>query len=196
MTIEELNLISSVRSKFSFLENEFGFHLVREDPATIRYESDDVFVSVSYEPVSFEELELSVTIALLDQSRRDRTGYSIDHLIRLACKDDGKRYHWPTARTQKELERAAETLAEQLRAYGGCALRGDVNVFNSMYAKWEMDGEQRRVQVTRPKAEAAFRGKDFLTAVELYDSMEGHRTAAEEQKLTYARKRCARGNTS
>ena len=79
MTIEKLNLSSSVRSNFSFLENEFGFHIVREDPTVVRYESDVVFVSVFYEVLSIEKVALVVAIALLDQSRRDRAGYSIDH---------------------------------------------------------------------------------------------------------------------
>ncbi len=194
MTIGQFDFPSCVRSHFSFLENEFEYHFVRDDPDVVRYESNFVFVSVFYDRLSLEQVALGIAIALLDPARRDRTGYSMDRLVRLAGANDSKPYYWPTARTETELDTAVEKLANELRFYGGHALRGDVRVFDTMFTTSEMDREKDHADFVRPRADAAFREKAYSKAVVLYESMKGHRTPAEEQKLAYARKHCASEN--
>lgn len=192
MTIESFDFESSTRAHFSFLEKKFGFHVVGHDATAVRYESDIVFVDVSCELLAVDVAEISVAIGLMDQSRRDRTGYGINHLIRLAGQNVGKWHHWPTARTKSECDAGLEKLANELWMYGSRALQGDVSIFDAMFAASEMASEKDRANFLRPSAEAAFREKAYSKAVELYESMNGFRTPAEEQKLAYARKHCVK----
>ncbi len=185
MNVQKRDLSSAVRRNFSFLEQEFGFQWVREEASVVRYESESVALSVFYEPRSFE---VGIAIALLDQSRRHHTGYSLNYLIRLADQIAGQQYRGPKAKTQNELEDATRSLAGQLRKYGNDALRGKVAVFDALDAISDSDAEQRRVRAVRSKAESAFSAKQYAEAVKLYDSIDGHRTAAEEKKLALARR--------
>jgi hypothetical protein len=190
MAIKLFDFPTSARATFSFLEIEFEFRVTEHDAAAVRYESDQVFVEVSCELLAIDVAEIAVTIGLLDQSRRDRTGYSINHLKRLAVQNDNKRYHWPKARTQNECDAGLEKLATELRAHGSRALRGDVNVFNAMFTAAEIARGSIGVDFVRQKAEAAFREKAYSKAVMLYESIEGHRTSVDEGKLAYARNHC------
>lgn len=191
MAIRLFDFPTSARAAFSFLENEFGFRVTEHDASAVRYQSDRVFVEVSCELLAIDVAEIAVTIGLLNHSRRDRTGYSINRLKRLAVQNDSKRYHWPKARTQNECDAGLEKLATELRNYGSQALRGDVNVFNAMFAAAEIARGSIGVDFVRQEAEAAFREKVYSKAVVLYESIEGHRTPAEEAKLAYARNHCA-----
>ena len=193
MNIETLDFVPAVRLHFSFLEDEFGFRVAGEGMASVRYESDAVFVEVD---LGMPYFEIGLAIGLRDCSRPDRTGYGIHRLIRLCEGKSRFQYTGLQALMKTDVDVAVCEIAKLLRSYGERALRGCVDVFDAMLEISISDMEQDRVDHIRLDAEAAFQKKEYRQAAEFYSSMEPHLTATEVKKMAYARKHLAQQQES
>ena len=88
--------------------------------------------------------------------------------------------------TPEGVRKGVRKTAQLLKKYGDKALLGDSIVFQWLSEDVEKYWAEREAKQIRPKAEKAFRDKDFKNAAKLYKSIEHSLTLAEEKKLKYA----------
>ena len=162
-----------------------GFALERSRPDLVRLVSRTSFVEVFYDARSGEvgiEIGPPEIQPLEDRDpaefaigRRVRPGVvSLDDVIRYACEGH---LDW----------------MEALVRCAGPFLRGDRAAFARVEAASERAGrammERMRLEDLRAAAARAWEAKDYAAAARALDSLGEQRTAAEEAKLQYARKR-------
>ena len=181
-----LRFSEAVREYFSFLETQWEFTCVREEDTFVRYERGDLYVNVYHGRVSFE-IGVEVGRESLEH------GFPLAALVSLSDKGLARKY-WPGgARTVTAVRKVVQAASEGLSRYGVAALAGDQATFSSLeQLRAEriaaMVRDSIAVQV-RPKAEAAFRRRDYKEAATLYFSIEDSLSPVERKKLEIAKKR-------
>ncbi|HMV12472.1 MAG TPA: hypothetical protein PJ996_05910, partial [Nitrosomonas sp.] len=80
------------------------------------------------------------------------------------------------------------------KRYGRASLDGDPKYFQMLERQRELWSKEYSLEVLarqlRPKANQAFRQKDYVKAVELYSQFRGCLSLAEIKKLSIAKERC------
>lgn len=179
----------AVRSEFGFLPRH-RFRCVHTEPTFVRYESDKIFVNIYHGRSSYE---LGIEVGPLYSSVELDMGYSLSALIRLVAPEEGAAYRSFVATTPKEVQIGVKLLGEKFQAYGWDLLWGDPDIFTKLKTQRAQLSETFAMEVlarqVRPKAEAAFRSKDYREAIRLYDSIRNQLTPVELKKLDYAQKR-------
>jgi hypothetical protein len=183
-----LGFAREAEEAFRFL-SDYGFRLHDRDVTILRYASERVFVNVYHGRSSYE---IGLEIALVSPTDDEAAGYSLSELVRLKSPEEAERFRSFTATTPNEVKVGVQELAKQLVAYGGQALKGDPQVFETLAQQrraWSStfaaDVAYRQVS---PRAAEAFRQHDYRKAAELHESIEGKLTKAELKKLEYAKK--------
>jgi hypothetical protein len=184
-----LRFVEEVEVAFGFLTTEYGFRHVKVEPTFVRYESDSVFVNIYHGRSSHE---LGAEVGLLDTVQEYDQGYPLSALIRLVDKDEWDRYRTFTATTPELVKTGVKKVSETFQKYAVDALRGDPTIFSKLKIQREQMTESYAREVlaghVKPKAEDAFRNKNYKEAAELYESIRTELSPAELKKLEYAKK--------
>lgn len=177
-----------VCSEFDFLIKN-RFRCVRIEPTFVRYESDKIFINVYHGRTSYE---LGLEVGPLMTAVEPDLGYSFSALLSLAAPPEAATYRNFIAKTPTALKTGVLLLREKFQACGWEILRADPDIFVKLKAQRAQSSEafamEVRARQVRPKAEAAFRRKNYEEALRLYDSIRSNLSAVELKKLEYARK--------
>lgn len=187
---QNYNFEELVEVHFQSMMTERGFRAVSMERTLVRYESDRVYLNVYHGRRSYE---LAIEVDLLDSARNMEPGFSLGELMDLYAPDEDKDFRYFVARTPHGLEKGIRQLAERVERYANPVLTGDSVIFTRLHEqreRWKRDfAEDVRATQVRPKAEAAFRQKDYGEAARLYESIRGILTRAERKKLVFAQER-------
>jgi hypothetical protein len=122
------------------------------------------------------------------------TQYSISEIVRVAEPEEFNNFRYPMTTTEAGVVAGLERLSRLLERYGSKALEGDQEHYLALDEQRQQWAEEFALDVLveqlRPKANEAFRQKDYLSAVELYSRIEERLSPAELKKLGIARERC------
>jgi hypothetical protein len=185
----KLRFAEEVQVAFDFLTTDHNFRCVSVEPTFVRYESDRVFINIYHGRSSYE---LGTEIGLLNAAEGTGQSYPLSALIDLVDSEEGNRYRNFIATTPDLVKVGVKKLSETFKKYAEDILRGNPAVF----AKLKKQSDQWRKSFARevlashvrPKAEEAFRSKNYKEATQLYESILSELTPAELKKLEYARK--------
>ncbi len=184
---QQLNFIEIVRSEFSFLP-DYGLRCIKAEPTIVRYESSTVFLNIYHGRISFE------IDAEFGQIRwfRNSQSYSVFELIHLINPEDAEKYRNYSASTPEDVIAGVKRLGAILRKNADTFLKGNKSIFTKL-AKQEKELSNKFAteilsRQVRPKAEEAFRRRNYAKATKLYESIESELSAAERKKLAYCRK--------
>lgn len=181
MDRSQLRFSKTVLSEFIFLTKEYNFSCKLCEDTFVRYESDKVFVDIFHGRVSYE---VGLQLGLLKYGRD--TGYGLGSIISFTDPEKGNKFRYCMTSTPEGVRKGVRKTAQLLKKYGDKALLGDSIVFQWLSEDVEKYWAEREAKQIRPKAEKAFRDKDFKNAAKLYKSIEHSLTLAEEKKLKYA----------
>lgn len=183
---ERLNFECQAKKVFAFL-NEIGFLQEESLPTLVRYQKDDIEISVYHGRLSYE---IGADISYLG------TQYKLSGIVRATDPEAAKRCGNLMASTVEGVVTALDELGLLMKRYGVDALRGDPQFFSMLEEKrkdwmkeYWLDGLARQV---RPQAEEAFRMGDYAKAAELYARIRSRLSPAETKKLQRAEERGVR----
>jgi len=172
---------------FAFLEKSLGFkrHLVAED--LLRYETEDVFLVVSYDARRSFELSLNLGQKNLSVERSFNFG---EVLRSVKAPEDVPSSYQVTS--EEALMPFLDKLAESLRRYGASLLQNDAAAFARLSRLRERECDQyaleRDLREARAEADSAWRRKDYLAVVKALKPLRAALTAVEVGKLEFAEK--------
>ena|SRR6185503_6381125 len=184
-----LGFEQAAQNAFAFLAPEYGMRVVESQPLFVRYENDALFVNISHGRSSYE---LVFEVGRKDQPEDRQVPFGPAEFASLTDPIGAKGLRAFMATTSEEVLHGLSYLAIQFRATTAEALENP-ELFERLKKQRReahdefADGLHERQ--TRPKAEEAFRQRDYQKAAELYGSMESRLTPAERQKLKIARDR-------
>lgn len=178
-----LNFADAVTRTFVFLK-DLGFLQVEASPTFVRYCRNDVEVIVYWGRQSYE---LGFEIGYAGKK------YSIYRLIEATDPEAARRYRTFAATTQQGLTKGLSQLEELARRYGQRAFVGDPATFITLDKLGKAWAEGYALEVLegqlRPKAEEAFRRRDYRKAAELFERFRPRLSPADLVKLNIAKKR-------
>ncbi|MGH8612187.1 MAG: hypothetical protein ACREYF_09145 [Gammaproteobacteria bacterium] len=162
---------------------------MRTEPTFVRYESDKIFVNIYHGRSSYE---LGIEVGPLGSGVEIDMGYSLSALIHLVAPEEAAAYRNFVATTPKKVQIGVKLLSEKFQGYGWDLLWGDPDIFIKLKTQRAQLSERFAMEVlarqVRPKADAAFRSKDYGEAIRLYGSIRNQLTPVELKKLDYAQK--------
>ena len=183
-----------VKRNFYFLEQQYEFRLTQINKMgyskTIRYESRYVYVNLSYGPPEYEPTMSFGRIGIDDALG----AYSFEQgdLIQLKNCENWK---WNPAYPNHLIGLISE-YSRLLKECGATFLTGDQTLFEEMKAKRDSSvkawHEQEKAINIRNDAESAWSRKDYVTVVNLYETIKDILTETENKKLIYAKKQSRR----
>lgn len=185
-----LNFSEVVTRRFSFLTTEYKFKLVESSEHLVRYESDKIFVNVRYDRDRSYELDVEIWERNVLPEEQDRP-FSLAEALRNNGAPEESLYRCIQASTQPVLEAFIDSLADSLRRYGEEFLIGNKRAFAELGDQRDRECsvyaiDQKLVAVRR-SAEEAWRDKNYVKIIALYESIEAYITPSERKKLVYAR---------
>jgi hypothetical protein len=178
-----LGFADAVTEAFAFL-GDLGFAVAESQPTLVRYRKGDLEAWLYHGRQSFE-----VGFEIV----RDGESYSLSELIRAVDRAAGEGYrNWMVARPEG-IAKALARLKDLVRRYGESALRGDPQVFETLTKLRQEWSENYALDVRasqlRPKADAAFRSRNYREAVALYEEIQPRLSPTELEKLALAKRR-------
>lgn len=187
---EILGFKEEVLSTFSFLIEEYGFQIIETKPTFVRFESPLVFVNVYHGRLSSE---LGLEIGPIKQSSsRLESRYSLSDILDSVDKRKEENYTFFQASTKERVKKYVAKAAELVRKYGVDALKGDSATFERLRAIQAHNSQDYLKEIKlgriRPKAEEAFRRKDYSKVVELLEPVRAELRPSELKKLEYSKK--------
>jgi len=182
-----MRFAEAAKQAFSFLERA-GFRLTESDPAQLKYESVQVFVTIEWDVRSGE---LEVFLSLQPRKGKARDSFSLRDLLGMEGVDAPERKMPFQVAEEGKLKPFIDKLAEDTRRHAQPALAGDRMYFrrlrayrNAQAQMYMRDMELRRV---RAEADKAWQKRELDKVVRLYASIEGQLTVSEKAKLAYAK---------
>jgi hypothetical protein len=176
------------RRTFSFLE-EAGFRCLQPEPTLLRYETENVFVTITWDPRSGEIGEF---IGLRSRKGEREDGFSLSDLLAMEGVDLPERKMPFQVADESRLGPFLEKLAEDTSTFARSALAGDrmylrrLKTFRNTAAQTYM--RSLTLQNVRSQAETAWHRREFDRVVDLYTSIESDLSGSERGKLEYAKK--------
>lgn len=171
------------RNQFSFLL-ELGFSEVESSPTLVRFQSNGILVSVYHGRRSYE---ISVDVEAFD------TNYSLGEILDEADSSAFENFYYPAMLTEEGVVAGLEQVSQLFRRYGGEALNGCRDYYLLLDKRRKQRSKDYSMDVLarqlRPKANDAFREKDYATAVELFSQIQPRLSPVELKKLSVARER-------
>ena len=172
---------------FAFLESNFGFKLQLLAKDSVRYETEDVFVLISYD--SQRSYELSLSLGQINST----TGQSFNfgEVLRSvkAPNDVATSYQVSSA---PALGLFLKRLAMVLQTYCTAFLKNNVIAFAQLAQLRERECKEyaleRNLRAARAKVEIAWRSKNFEAVVSAFEPLRAALTAAEIGKLEFSKK--------
>lgn len=177
-----LGFADIAEKQFEFLK-DLGFSLFETSPTIVKFKMDEIEARVYHGRQSYE---VGFEIC------RGKKCHSIGALIRIVDTAAGDHYRNPAATTRDGLSKILGDVAALVKHYCLPALRDDPECFVKLEAQAiELAGilglDVLESQL-RPKAEEAFRQRDYSKAAELYRKILQRLSPTEIKKLDFAEK--------
>lgn len=187
----QLGFTSEVLSSFHFLIKDYDFKCAKTESTYIRYESDFIFVNVYHGRRSYE---LGVEIGKLEKNHPiQENGYSIGEIMDLMDVRKDLKFTFFQASSKDQVQILVRKLAGYVKRYAKPILDGDYGIFEKIriLRKNKSDTYIREIDLRniREMADIAWRQKDYVKFVELYNQVKDALTSIEAKKLDYARKK-------
>ena len=184
-----LHFPEEVQTHFNYLVVKHGFRCVIVEATLVRYESDCIFVNIYHGKSS---CEIGLEIGKLVPVDKIQGVYNISWLIQLDSPKKAADYQLFVATNPGLVKKGVFQLCKLFKRYAGKALLADESTF-SLLSKLRDDWKEafaKEVLVSqlRPKANDAFRRKNYDEVIRFYESIRSELTPAEEKKLAYAKK--------
>ncbi len=129
-----LGFVAAVQGSFGFLENDYGFRLVRAEPTFVRYEGERRFVNVFHGRSSYElGVEIGRWVEVDGEVAEQRFG--LGYVVALSREPDSVGFRAFTATDADTVARFVLQLAEWTRDFGASALAGGDAAFERMSAR-------------------------------------------------------------
>ncbi|HVA55039.1 MAG TPA: hypothetical protein VNI53_04455 [Gammaproteobacteria bacterium] len=177
----------TARQAFSFLE-EIGFHCKNYHSTSLQYETNQVFVTIVWDPQSGE---LNVYIGLQPREGQSRDDYSLGDILGMQNIEIPERYRPFEVADETQLCKFIEKLANDTRLYAKAALGGDRMFFRRlrMYRDTQSQALMLGMKLRHIRSEIgeAWNKREFDKVANLYVSIESYLTEVEKEKLKYAK---------
>ncbi|WP_039916746.1 hypothetical protein [Cellvibrio mixtus] len=182
---------AAVLKHFNFLTIDYGFSVVQKDSYQIRFESDQVFLSVYYDANRSYELDVEIGLlsALFNVNERS---FNLGELLRTENAIEGKQYRTFQVSSPDAIERCVSKLATLVLLNAKDYLLGNKFSFkrisdlrNSECTQLEM---KRKLDDVRSEAQAAWQKKEYSKVVALYKPVEHMLSEVERKKLVFAQR--------
>ncbi len=178
-----LGFKEKAREAFAFL-NRLGFSEVEASPTLVRYRKDDVEVDVYHGRQSYE-IGAGITAC--------GTRYAISEIIRVVDIEIAKQFRYAATNTAEGVTTGLKELSFLMERYGSVALKGDLSFFSTLEKQRKLWSEEYALDVLteqlRPKADEAFKRRDYSTATDLYSRIRKRLSPVEIKKLSIAEAR-------
>jgi hypothetical protein len=190
----QLGFTPEVLSTFHFLTQVYCFKPVKTDLTFVRYESDLIFVNIYHGRRSYE---LGVEIGKLEKdSSVPEIGYTIGEIMDFVGVRNDLKFTFFQSSNKDQIKVLLKKLAAYVRDYASEILNGNLGILMrvQMLQQEKSDAyiKEMNLRHIREKADIAWRQKDYIKFVELYNPVEEDLTSVEVKKLEYARKKlCA-----
>lgn len=183
---ESLGFKDAVVSSFRFL-TDMGLHLVDEKATFVRYESSDVFINIFHGRASYE---INVEIGRIrDINNRLSIAGIVDWAGAYNAEGFGRHVMFQT-NTRDGIQESVPRLASLVKKYAVPLLRNEDSAWGKALQlqahRWNEYINEVNMTAMREKADAAWRKKDYVRVVELYDAVRQNLTEVEAKKLAYA----------
>lgn len=174
------NLEKKIRAEFGFLSN-LGFSEVESLSTLIRYQNGNIEVDIYHGRQSYE-IGAGITVSGIR--------YSISEIIQASDPEIFKQFRYAMTTTPEGLAKAVEELSLLMKRYGNAILEGDqqfIKILEKQRQQWSEDyALDVLAEQLRPKANEAFRQKNYSMAADLYSHIRECLNTAELKKLSYA----------
>jgi hypothetical protein len=179
-TVTPESFSALVKHHFQFLIDS-GFEETGCQRFSVRFCKAGVTVFIFRETRSYE---IDAVIALSGAQ------FGIEDVIRHSEPQSWESYRAYAALTESAIANGLERLAKLLQTHGALALEGNKQCFTRMAQLRDEASAAYALKVllsqVRPRAEIAFKARDYAKAAELYRQIRQHLSPAEVQKLAYA----------
>ena len=169
----------------------FGFETTSVESHCIRFESDRVHLTLSY-GLKFPEVRLGVGLLNEVFNGRERP-FFLDEIVRLADPTIDSRNTLCQASTLDRLRNALSRISTMLVEYGSDALLGRYGKFKELASLRDREcaeyKSEMELRAARPRADAAWKEKDYGKYVTIMQPFFDYLTASETKKLVLAKKR-------
>jgi hypothetical protein len=187
----QLGFTSEVLSSFHFLVEDYNFKCVKTDVTFVRYESKFVFVNIYHGRRSYE---LGVEIGKLENHLPIREDwYSIGEIMDLMGVRKNLRFTFFQASSKDQIQILVRKLAEYVKKYAKPILDGHYEIFEKLEILRKNNSDayirEAELQNIRERADIAWKQKDYVKFIELYNQVKDGLTSIEGKKLDYARKK-------
>ncbi len=178
-------LLKAVRHHFSFLLDE-GFDVRSFDKASVVLGRNDIEVTINHDRLSYE---IGVEIS-------HRLGsYSIGEIIYAADPQAGDAYRDFAATDEAAVGVGLEAAADNVRRFGRGVIDDDSQALSRLafLRRQRTNDFAREVKAAqvRPKAEEAFRRRQYSDVIALYESIASLLTPSERKRLEIAKREYA-----
>lgn len=138
-----------------------------------------------------DELGLEIGQLITAPNQVERPFY-LNEVLELAGVLEKTGYTFLQASSAERVKRLVPQLAEYVEKYAASALEGNPHIFEKLaeirHNNSERYMKEMRLNRVRPAANKAWRDKDYVELIRLYESIHEDLTAAESKKLEYSRK--------
>jgi hypothetical protein len=183
---ENLNFAEEAKTIFSFLEG-MGLILINSSDTLVEYSNNSLSVVLYHGRQSYE-----IGCEIVNQG----VVYYISEIITIYDVDLGSKYRDAVASTPEDVRRGLIRLRDIFIKYALNAVRGDHETFSNLANQrriWAKDLELKtKISSIKPRADEAFRLRNYAEASELYNQIRDNLTPSESIKADLALERALR----
>lgn len=180
---------TEARRQFDPLAQQYGLTCVASTEWEVRYENDQVFLTINFDGA--RSSELSVEVGTRD-ARYPGPPYSLPEILRLRGVRDAASISGLMISDRSRLQDALARLAELTTSHASDFLAGSDSSFaqvaklrNKESAEFELAS---RLRHARAMADVAWAARDYKAIVQVFEPVESHLSQAEKKRLEYSRK--------
>ena len=182
----------SIRASFAFLEANYQFRLLDEQPNYFRFESERVVVVLAYDQQRSYEINLA-----LGQQGDPQPLFDLGEVLRSRKVESDKHPTGYYAQTNESARNLVLQMADLLKRYGADLLRGDTSAWRELKALREKESaeyaHQRDLGYARSDANAAWNRRDFFGVIRALSPWQASLSPADLKRLEYAKKQIRQG---
>ena len=189
--MDDLVFKKCVLEKFDFLVSQYGFKCKQADLYYLRFESDTVFAEFHYDGQRSFEMDFSIGLLGDLYDGKERPFY-LAELVRFSDKEKKEDYKLMQASTPEKVIKLVLKMASLVEVYAKDFLSGNKFCFKALsdFREKECDKYVLEIELKdiREAVQKAWKQKDYVCVVKLYEPVKDHITESEYKKLEYSRK--------
>jgi hypothetical protein len=179
-----------VLKNFQFLIDDFGFHCAGANLLLVKYESENVFIRIYHDRLSYE-LELYFGLRQGDTSQEE--SYTLIEVMNLTGHADFVNFE---VTTREEMMESVFKMASLFKQYASRAIIGEKEFYDMLAKQQIAISHNLMVEYTEKfigkDVEIAWEKKDYKEVVKLYEMYENFLTKEQMTKFKYAKEQLKR----